>query len=643
MKMKSPGLKDEKKFQEGATQLQLDKDTAEAVHFYQDRARRAYEQREKNWEYFDGLTYYHDYLLNRQAANTYLRPKKNDDEVRVNTGVTEKKIEVVLNQLKQLNLESQIRAFDKNDNLLVDLGEQFTDIVLRSKQIEKDEDFWPEAYHELLTQRSVFIEERWVDIEAKDKRLQKAGMRRIQKAEKRLLSGLKVFLGDITIPWYRFDDQPYIVIYDRVHYKEAQAEFGNDKDWKHVQQGNAQTNGGIFSFRYGELEMDEVEILRYISFKDDEEAYMVQGVPMTSKSGKLSWEHDGYKIKQFSLKSMSRDFSYGKPLTASAKTMQALDNESLRLMVRKWRQALEPPIGVKGGKIFSKDIWSPAAMTQGVKADDFERLIDHDGITQSEFNMIEFIEKKTEEFIGAGGQQQGLGNEGSQTLGETRILQKEFVTNLGLAVGACMAMHRDMDLLRLYNLLENATKPIGKGNDPFTNEVVDVYRQYTRDEADLGSGKVGQKKILFMDRDITEDEQNMIFDKEKEQEKLGRDIRYFTININKLRAIPLIWYSSVTQGFQDTEQIDQLLFKDAFDQALLLSKTAGRPLAGDAIIEDFGQLWKRRDWFQKAAPKTIMPPEDLMDVEGSDIGSDMKPNRENKPTVNTMESNTPSL
>lgn len=644
-KLKSPGLTEEKKFHEEASKLQLSSEQAEAIYFYQERARKAYEQREKNWEYFDGLTYTQDYYLNRQAANTYLRPKKNDAEVRVNTGTTEKKIEVVQNELLSLSLEPEVRAFDQNDLAIEDLGEQMQDVVERTNEIEKDQDLWSDAVVELLTQRAVFIEERWVDDTHRDNVKGKIGVRNTARAQKFLISGLKVFLGDISIPWYKINEQPYIVKYDRVHYKTAEKMFKYKADgsvnpmWQHVSKGQPSTNVyGIFDLRIGRLEQDEVEILTYMSYNDDEYMRIVNGVPIDEVGTKLPWEYEGYNIKMFTLKRMSTDFAYGKPLTASAKTLQSLNNETIRLLIHKFRQAIKPPLGVKSGKVFSKDIWAEGAVTQGVGKDDFERLIDHQGITESEANFQDKITQMTEEFIGAGSLQQGIATKGQQTATEIQQLQKQFSIQLGNAVGAVMAMKRDLTYLRLYNILEHVVKPTGKKLNPMNQKIQDIFMQFTREETDLGAGRRGQKRVIFTDEDVLPDidaEEKFYEKYEKPKEKVGQDIRYYFINVKKLKEIAVNWFITVNQSMKDSEALDKVMFTDSLQQATAVATLSGRPLNGDALVQEFGQVWKRKDWFQREAPQLLAAM--AGGVEGGSPAKDLIPDRQQKPGINTLE------
>lgn len=641
--MKSPGLKSEKEFKEKALSFGIKAKQAEEIYFYHDRARKAYEQRESQSIHLDGLGYYQDYQLNQQAANTYLRPKKNDDEVRVNTGTTEKKTETVWNELLKMTWDIEVRAFDQKDTPLVRLGESFSSVIERTNEIEKEDDLWGAAILEGLTQRRVFLKEVWDNGVVRDKR---AGgsvhNRQLAKAKKRIVSGLKVFLGDESLPWYRFNDQPYIIEYDCVHWKEAERLYRYQEDgkenpmWKFVGKGNNDAFGGIFGMRFGLLQDDEVEILRYSSYPDDEKMDLVNGVPMDKVGTKLPWEYEGYNMRQFGLKPMALDSALSKPLTASAKTLQSLDNETIRLMIRKFRQTLEPPKGVPVGKVFSKDIFSPAAMTQGIKKDDIFDLVNHNGVTPSEFQMFELIESKVEEMIGASSQQQGLEKAGQQTAFEVQQLQKNFATQLGNAVLMCIVMKREMSYLRLFNLIEHAKEPVTKKLDPVSKKVNSVYMSFTKQNTDLGNGRMGNKEVMFTDQSFDDFSPEMkdLYEEEDEAKKLGKDFRRFFINIEELLEIPIQWFISVTQGFKDSNNLDKVIFKDTLADAVAVSQIAGRPLAGDALVQEFGQIHKKRDWFQSEAPPQIMAGMGL--GEQSPQAAQMKPKPMAKPGVNTL-------
>lgn len=608
----SQGVKHQEEEEKKETLQVLTKDEREAKDFYTQRIYDAYTIRETATKFFDGLTFTQDFYVNRDAANTYLRPKRNDDEVRVNTATTERKLDAVVNELLALNLKPEVRAFDQNDTELVGLGDDFNDLVRRTNEIERDDDLWYDAIRDILTQRSIFIEEYWCDYEVNDKRFGgKQTKHRIQRAEKRLISPLKVVLGDITIPARRFNTQPFFAMYDKVSLEEARAIYGNQPNWKYVKAGAGTMDwwGGDFVWRMGILKDNEVEIVKYRSYTDDEKMDIVNGVLMDEVGTPLESEHEGYNVCMFNLRPLdSTDFAYGKPLVASASTLQALENETIRLLIRKFRQAIEPPLAIKGKKVYSKDIWAAGAQTAGVSKNSFERLIDHDGVSQSEMAMFEKINGITEEFIGASNLTQGIPEGGSQTAEEIATLQRNATKQLGNLVLAIVRMKRDLTYNRIYTIIEKYTQPTGKRKNPLSGQIENVYRQFTISDATLEDGKQGKKILSFLDRDLSETEVTSLLNAEDgtgyeaQQEKIGNNVRIRTINVEKLREIPLFFYVVVNPEPRDSSALDKVTFKEDIADAVAISQITGRPIAGDKIIETFGQVKKRRDWFQQEAP-----------------------------------------
>ena len=574
---------------------------------YLEKFELAKTQRNRNYREFDDMNYEMDYQMNLDATNSYLKAKRNDDEVRIVTGVTEKKIEAVENELLAMNLQSNFNAFNQEDKEDSELGHVFTDLVKRTNEIEKDEDFWVEAIQELLTQRAVFIEEILENPRITDKRSnQKTKQRNIKIAKKRLVCGLNVFLGDITIPAHRFNEQPYIICYNRLLYRGAKKIRGDNSNWQYVKPGMSlydEQSQGMFDYRFGNLKQDEVEVISYYSYPDDEYQVILNGVMMEKIGQKLPWEYEGYNLTMVVLKSMGRKFAYGKPLTASAKTLQALDNETIRNLIRKFRQAIEPPLAVAGrGKIYSRDIFAPASMAYGLKAGEFERLIDHQGVTNGELAMYDLINRKTEEFIGVSNVTQGLTERQQLTATQTIEMQRQAIKMLGFAVLAVMRMKRDADFLRLYNILENYTQSTGKEFDPLTNAVKDAYRRFTANDAEFENQQTGQKEIVFMNRDLEAQEEQQIFDFEEEQIKLGQPTRIVTVNVEKLRQIPYIWQNIVQQTEKEGTSLQRLMFTDKLNQAVSISQITGRPLNSDKIIDSFERIWKVKDMFLATPP-----------------------------------------
>ena len=668
MSEQSPGVVAERKLEEDKlTPENYTKEQKEAYGFYLRRFESARKQRHQNREEFDDLNLETDYILNKRAANAYLPPKKNDDEVRIVTGTTEKKIEVIYNELVGMNVQPEAQVFDKDDNELRGLGQDFMDIVTRTNQIERDDDFWGAFVFELITQRAAFIEEtdEYVEYYNRGKSSMFDGSIKKEKrkpvtfhrARKRLLTSLQVFLGDMNIPAWRFQEQPYILKYVRRTYDEAKTQYGSWENWDKVVKGGSFANSP-WGYRMYKIDNEEVEEIHYLDPSKDEYQIMINGVLMFNEPAPLFYtvtEDRRYPMTMKVLKGMGSDFAYGKPLTASAKTLQGLNSETIRLLIRKFRQAIEPPMVSKGRKIYSKDIWTAGAVTYGLSASDFEVLNKtNQGITNSEFSLYDLIEKKTEEFIGASNTAQGMKEGGSTTATEIVNQQRQFIKQLGLSVLALMAAKRDATYLRIYNLLENFVNPIERQLDSTTNELIDIYDKFTIMDAQFENGKKGKKIVQFVDKPVTDEEMSQVYQYEQDQEAKGNPTRIRFINAKMLQEIPSFWYVTVAPRERDGSALSKVMFSDKLKQAVDIMTVTQRPINADKVIDEYEFTWQIKDMFKKTAPvDQAASPEakaqgdnllaQIDALGGGEMGSQMMEGQDggqtNKPSMNTMVGN----
>lgn len=642
----SVGVINERELNENSESYVMSDNERDAYTFYIKRFQKAKDQRDQVFEEFDDQYYEQDYLNNQRAMVSYLRKKINDSDVRVNTGTTEKRIETVLNELMTMNLQPEVRAFDQEDKELVEIGDCFGDLVKRTNEIENDEDKRLEMYIELLSQRALFVEEIYTERKTRN------GKRTIRMCEKRLVPGLQVYLGDITIPASRFDEQPFRLKYKRMTYDEAKTIYGDFNNWKYVKPGMfdiAKTNN-IYDFRMGKLGQDEVEIIDYISVIDDECQIMINGILMYEPGHKLPWDHDGDNMTMIVLKPIHPRFAYGKPLTASAKTLQALNDESVRNVVRKWRQAIDPPMGVKNGKIYSKDIWNPGAMTQGLVGNDFSVLNPNNtGLSQSDTAMLQFIEQKTNEFIGTS----VLQSSPTKRMTATEIIQQQklAIKMLGLSVLSAMRLVRNLTYFRIYNIIENEVKPVKRQFNTFTKELDTIYRSFTVNEATIDGDKLGKKVIGFMDRTLNRQEEEAIYEKEQDEYNKGNVTRYNVINIKKLREIRPNWYVVVINKERDSSELSKAMFTEKISQAVSIMQITGRKLNSDNVIESFERTWQDKNLFQRSPSELESqdPNQLLSQIQGLKGKANENVNKglnqgvtegemqtQNRPTVNTM-------
>lgn len=595
---KPTGLNSLKNIQEKMTYV-FSPEVSDRVAFWIKRFEHAKTAREQRSRFFDGMTYIEDYITNENNKNTFLTPKKNDSEIRVNTGTSEKKLDAIKNELLTMNITQEIKAFDENDLEIEELGDAMNEMVKRTKTQENYDDIDEEATCELLSQRGVFLREKF------EIRNNRGGTNKTGMCKTEILSGLKVFPGDLSLPHYRWDDQPFVTTYDRTSYNVAKMFFGHLPNFKFVIPNSTTRReylGGVFDYTFGELEDGEVEIIFAEDLPNNEEFMMINGVPMYDKKRGLSYSGDMYFTRFFTNKSMSLGWLYGRPFTAMAKTMQALSNETIRMLMRKFQQAMEPPLAVpKSGKIYSRGIFDPGTITQGLRANDFESLIKHNGITEADFAMYKLIEQKVEEFIGTPNIAQGQAANREMSATEVLTMQKQFLKQLGYTVAAKMRMNRDMTKVRVTNILDNYLDPIGKmiGSDekPF-----DIYRSFSVDGAMFENKRKGRKVIKLLDRNLTEKEKEEIYRIEENELAKGNNIRIVFMNVKKMRELPRYWY--VESAIQEKEgtALDKVTFQEQLNQAAGITKLTGKLLNGDIVTETFERKWKAPDWFQTSAP-----------------------------------------
>lgn len=591
-------------------------------------------QREQARDEWDGLSYEEVYLANKRASTTYLTPKHNDEEVRINTGTTEKRIELVVNELLGMNLEAEILAFDKNDNLLQETSEVFTDVVRRTNEMEESEDKDIYRYIELLTQPSLFFEELWITKPIAGRINGK------KRCENRMVQGPQIYLGDINIPEVNFNDQPFIVKYERMGQSLAKRllrPLNPDRFDDHVKPGRYETLIGDYKiYREWAMEKSDIEAYWYMSYPDNEIQCMVGGIPMLDVGTKYTdvfGDYGGYHIGMVGLKPYSYDFAYSKPLTQSAKTLQALDNETIRNLIRKFRQALEPPLGVPEGKVYDRSIWEPGAMAQGVRAKDFERLIDHNGVTDSEMQMFKLLEEKTNEFIGVMPQQPL--QTGSVTATELMEAQKMAVKMLGMAVLGAIRMKKKMTNLRIKNILMNYTKAVGKKVDPISKELNEVYAKFTISDARLGD-EMGTKTIEFSNKRMSGEEKDSLFAEEERASNEGKPFLKKLIDVDTIKNMDMNFFVSVSAKQKESSQLDKAMLNDMLGGVAAVFKLTGRMPDANKLTQRFERVHKEKGLFAKENPPQQPMPGQPPQGQTPPGMQNMGEQPPQKPSVNTM-------
>lgn len=591
--------------------LNLKEDERKQLTMIQGKATRARDQREQSFKEFDDLTFSQAITVCKDARNSYLTPVENDGEVRVVTGTTESKVDALWNAVFNQNLESEIHAYSEFDVEDTNLGRTLTKVVYRTNTMEDEEDLWHEFVDELISMPAVFLQEStdfetyydktfkkgsWDDYffhNTKDIELQKEEWFTIALPKKRIWKAEEVYLGDIRLPARLFDLQPYIFTYRQLTRDEAEIYYGKSPRWKYVRAGMPQyqemkSYQSDADWRFASnLEDDIIEEVVYYCLGDDEMQIILNGVPMLPVGTPMRSRYKTYPLKMYVAKQI-RGFAYGRPVTMMARMLQAIRDENFRLMILKYRQSIFKPIVSKAKVILNKDMWLPSAVTYGIDANDFDELV-NDQVNSSDFGLNSMIEKEIENFMNVNALLQGQAAGDRVTAQEIAARMKQAMVMLGTALVSYMRAKRDMTYLRVYNVIENHTLPIGKRYNKSLDVIEDVYRAFSLSNQDVFDGTAGEEVIQFMDRPLTSEERQLTLDIERRSRDVGRPKRFSFINVKKLRALRFYFRVIVTAKEKRTSLMERESFKkDAFE-AIQLGAQVGRPVNGQYLTDEYAK------------------------------------------------------
>ena len=213
-KQKNEKLKDSILLEEEIEDVDLpDYDEEEEIYLKNVRKRLEFarDERDQNHEEFDGLTYLQYWWANERWGNTYIRSVLNKKDVQFQSGTLRTKLLANLSSLVALNLKADITAFTENDIPITGLGQGIEDIVDKTNEVEHDEEAKQLRQYEMLKHGYVFVEDIWDESYEVKKKLTKGDVgdikakwtskkvKRIGMPKRTIISGLNVYLGDMSI------------------------------------------------------------------------------------------------------------------------------------------------------------------------------------------------------------------------------------------------------------------------------------------------------------------------------------------------------------------------------------------------------------------------------------------------------------
>ena len=533
------------------------------------------------------MTFQEYYDSNLRAANAYIPPKKNLEDTRIVTGITEEKGATLLSAILNYNLEPNILGFDSDDMEVDELGLNMGDLIKKSRQLEDYDTRRPLIYKELFDQGTCYVEELWVEETTTEKKLKNLnwgdgisinGTKWTSKevpgfvgCKTRLMRGDKVLLGNVHE--FEIANQPFVAVIDTIPWAMFQAVYGNWERAKFVPRRIVRTVAQEQStYRMWTLEVqqtDFVEILKYFDPWKNEMMIIANGVlmlpvgfPLTAVSPSGAYpiaKGDAYPISQF--------FAISKSIPAKTKVDQEVLDEFLRLIVLKTRQSFKPPVANNTGRVLNRKMFEAGQITNQIDPTKILPIGPTTGVSQSEFEAFQFI-KTIVDAKSVSPAFAGDSESGRHTATEVLELKKQQMMKLGLAIYGVVNLEVQLSKLRLYNILTNWTKVQDQEISEITGKMEDVYKSVMVDST-MPNSQPGKKIIQF-----SPDTNNLSSEQISEEEnQLSQSMRvpvqkvYIHPDVSKVK---FNWYVTINPTEKDSSDLHRVMFKQDIQDAITL-------------------------------------------------------------------------
>lgn len=617
----------------------------------------AYQQRESRFTELDDQTYTEFYMSNSKAANAYISPKLNADEIRTVSGTTREKCNALVSALLNYNLEADITAFDEDDMPVQEIGTLMEDMIKKSRYLETPvyDVKRPLIYQEFIDQGTCFVRERFVEhtvIRKKIKDMNVSDLTKIkwiETSEKlnaycdaELLYGLNVFLGNIRE--FFIELQPYVITRRELSYAQAESEYLNYPRWENVPRRifnvspttTAPTSPTYNNWSMVEMQNNMVEELFYYNKWTNTFQIILNGVmmlpigfPLEFLTGKVE-----YPIAKGDLEPISRFFAYSRSTASKNKVNQALFDEAMRGIVLANRKMNTPPMANNTGQTLSRKIFSPSSITENIDPAKLQPIGNNIGVQPGQLQAAEFVKNIINE-SSVSSQFEGHDQKGNPTARQIVEQKQQQMMKLGMTILGIINLESKMAWLRLYNILANWTKPIDVDADDLTQKLQDTFRTISMD-SEFEDGESGKTIIQMAPLDQHPHPNQILAQETLLSKSQNIKVKKVYLSPEELQKINYNWQITVTPTEKNTSELRAAIFMDSITQ--------GFQLFGP---QAFNQEYVKKVWanyqklpsdklFAQAAPPQDQQGSQPQPPQQTSLQSQMMPKQMQKPSLNTL-------
>jgi len=632
----------------------------EYLGFLQKRLEDAKNQKFIPWAELNDLTWPKYVDENERLANTYVPQKVEKDDIVASAGTLESKLDTLLSNLNNLNLEPEVLSFDKNNVPDTQAGSTITELLGVCAEMDRadgggDEDKKMMRQRELLKQGTVFVQDQWLkrfeykgkkdktytgQFKNYDKEKLKKSLELVFDGPSRsIISPDNMYLGNMRL--FYMDEQPFIFAAVYEDYNVARGVYGQFENFKYVVPGEFKqdlkaqaSSASIYNntWRLNALKDNQVEIIMYQDQPNDEFQILINGVPMLPIGFALSNVAPGgrYNIIKQVLKPIRKDFALGKAFVqfGSVVYLSQLVDEMLKLFTLKTRKSVSPPYTNNSGRYVSPNALRPGRISMNVPAGALTAIGNEgQGVTAGEFGLLNNLSDKIDNNTVSPVFSGQLGKSGT-TATEVLEVQKQAKMTLGQIIASAMLLEKKLAYLRTYLILENWFEPVSE------TEVLDearktlvkkqVYRTDTRESFITGAGK-GMKMFKVQPRPHPTG-RALRTEEDKYEKMYGTPIRITVIDPESIMDAQRRWFIVITPKEKESSAYYKLLFREYINDIIALSQFGISPDRDD-LKKEFSKVW------QKSSGKVFAQDQSMPGMEDAE-SSGLSPNEKVKAMSN---------
>ena len=551
----------------------------------------------------------------RETSIAYVPPAENDEDIRLNSGLTRQKISTEVDVVMTQNFETRAKAFDKEDVFIEHLGDVLSDLKYKTDQLEHWIDNRRVVYEGMSIYGSFYTLEvqRFVN-DAKKTKLSITELGKLDvnweeipkkskpKFETVPLEPTMVLFADMRQP--DIQKQPGVAFARIISDAEAQTRYGNWDRWKYVPTAThvsansylsniltAYRNDYSVSSSLSEGEVEEVWVMRSLPFGNELVIYL-NGIPMLPIKviGNKNPKTGRYKISGFPLTTVSPSGLYPIvkwdkmriPNFAIARGTPGdtqFDQETLdiwvKLMFEKALRSNKPPMGNRSGMRVTSDMIKPGKMVSGIRKDDLFTILPESltqGITNGEFSFYEAMKREleektsTREFAGQPGK--------TQTATEFTANRKSQLLRFSALIDGVIRGEKDRADLRVKNSIlpywckkdfSSSPKDVEETED--AKELInDIYRTVTvnKDDGNEKSStiiKIGKSNQSTFD---------LLSEQDRREKEKGEKVEIKVFDPEMFDFMNTLLFWDVKPSERDNDQLKALAFKQNISDAINL-------------------------------------------------------------------------